>query len=688
MSSITISGNYFIQESGGNVQGSIDKSSWSNLSFPISITTTASGNINFINSLIFSNSDDYFIIDTVNDSLTIDALGIKQNITASGYNGLFQNGTSVSSGQSNVNIQNFSLDCSGSSLSVYGGWLCQQYYSNTVSGNYIFNCNSDGDISQYGGGIIGSNISNNGGSCTIKLCYSLGSIGQYGGGICGNNANSCTANSCYSIGNIGNYGGGIFGANASGILVNDTYSIGTIGDNAGGIVGDNCINSFIENSYSGGIISVTNAGGIVGSNSNSCTISHCYTYGAGPIGNGILGNNAISDTITDCYAEADHDVSGWNYSIASSVLYTGRYFPIPPTATTPALLTDFNIFPFSTYIHTVYPGGSINNTLNSFAYSNFKLIYNNVSGISIDNSGVITVANDIPLGIYPIYILNYDNFINSIYYSYNIFNYYFEVIAIPPTPISNNVDFNNLVQINNNIVTLPSNFITDTPLYIYLPKTYIFNGGRNSITVNTSTNNTLFQLQSNPSNPCNEKTIIQNLHVIGATLINDEKNVTISNCCITQNNYLFYTPLIGDNCSNINIYNCIYRGIGTLIGNNCSDISIISNDIKTKLILPKTAAITGKNCEDIDIKNCKISVSIYAKYCSSIIGYKNKNINVSNVKSSLSIQSKNCATFVCGKSNKVSIFKCVAKIKSHKYSYYKYFIDPAKHISIKKSYVK
>lgn len=743
---IAFSNNLYI----GNDGYSTDNTNWNAFDFPVAISASGISNnlVRFVNTMDFSNFNDYFYVHSNNGTLIFDSSGSTQNISASGFNGLFQNGLANVSGLNNVTIQNFNLNCTGSLL-PYGGWLCQPYFA-VNSSNQILNNTSNGQISPYGGGIVGAyfgactgltnpgniNLINNcnstglignfaggiagayadyGSDLNIVSCNSIGDIGQFAGGIVGayatnhTVASSMTILKCYSLGNIGQFAGGIIGAYSSIIgnynvinsystgginnfaggivgynnggsdpssnMVQNCYSQGDIASYAGGIVGAGITNTQITDCYSQGFIG-SNAGGIIGSGCEAgVSASGCYTSGdASGSNSGIYSqNNVISPpTITNCYAESNNSSYGWKDLNADQYLNTNQsYFNFKNN--TPFILTAFNANPFTTNITPIYAGTSAANTLAPYAYSEFANV-SNTSGITVNNNGVIFVDSNVPVGPTSFILLNYQNFLKQ----YWLYDYIFTVAN---NPISNNTDFNALVSTVGNQYILNGNFSTDSALYIYLPETSIFNGNNHTITVNTPSNTTLFELRKQSSG--NEKTIIENLNVIGANYISNQNNVTLFNCSYKNNNNIQYISMVGNNCGNINIYNSKYIGVGSLIGNNCYNVSIIKSYIDTVLIKNKSAAITGTKCKDVNIINTKIRVLILSRRSSGAIGYKNSNISLSHSSFRVTIKNKYCAVFVCSQSNNVKIFGNDAKVKSKRFRYRKYYLSPANRIFIK-----
>ena len=686
MSIITFSGNLYIAEFTNNIQYSTDLANWNNVTFPLTLNTTGDSNLNFVNSLTIDNSNDYFIISATDGNLVIDSSGSVQNIAADGYSGLFQNGNFETGGQSNVTIQNFSLNCTGAaSLNPNNGWLCQQYYGNNASGNQIINCNSNGSIADYAGGIVGGNCANEG-FLEITKCYSLGNIGQGSdgsggsGGIVGDSAGNVSINNCYSIGNIGQYSGGIAGSNCgvSGYVANiqSCYSIGNISSYGGGITGQYTAANYgivlINNCYSLGTIS-SYAGGITGAytsendtSSPGTTISNSYTTASGIIGLSSAAN------VTNCY----HENGSWNISNASDVLYASGWISYQSQ---PYLLEYFNTTsPYITNHADVIPSSTTYQSLSEY-YPNFLLI-NNISGVSINlYNGAITVASNVTPQTFILQILNYSTSSNNSYYPYSISNFTLNVF-IPPN-ISNDPVFNQLLRYDTstNTYRLTTDYTAPNPLYITLPEGSIFNG--NNYVINFNQNNTedLFQIQALTVSPANQKTIIMNLGVVGNTeIISNTQNVLISNCNFNINN----NSVVGNNSCSIQLYNIVYTGYTSLIANNCKKMEVNECKIISKLLYQsKIGAITGIGCKNIQITKCFINTELFNRWNSGIVGYKNKRIYVFDTKVDAIIYTYKCASFICSSCQNITLIQCSANIKCN-FKYYKYYIPKCYNITI------
>jgi hypothetical protein len=234
------------QDVGSDVQYSTDSgTSWTTAVWPVTLNNTDTANtleVQFITDLSFNSLDQYFILDSSN--ILIDGSNNVVNINVNLYQGLVQNGTVVTSGNSFVTIQNLGVE-STYTLQNNSGWIGRRYFGNNATDNLVTNCYSTGNIGTQSGGIFGQDSS---GSATN--CYSTGTIGQFAGGIFSYNS-SGSATNCYSTGTIGNFGGGIFGQISPGSATN-CYSTGTIGFQAGGIFGQNSSGSATNCYYTNG----------------------------------------------------------------------------------------------------------------------------------------------------------------------------------------------------------------------------------------------------------------------------------------------------------------------------------------------------------------------------------------------------------------------------------------------------
>ena len=272
---------------------------------------------------------------------TIDISGV------TGFNGLFQNGTTTESGKNDITIKNLGVTSSGSTtLASNAGWICQSYFGRDASSNNIENCYSNGTItSPHSGGICGSYAGSNNGSLNVINCYFFGAItGQYSGGICGSyvgdSNGTVTVSKCYNVGPviIGLYSGGILGQSAGSnygrvTLINSYSSCKIFGSGSGGIcgryTGDTNGIIIINNCYSLGEISGNKAGGICGSNtgfgSGKVTVTNCYSAGSvSDINRGIFGSTASDKeevSQTNCYtANGDWSDTAADTSLDSATI--------------------------------------------------------------------------------------------------------------------------------------------------------------------------------------------------------------------------------------------------------------------------------------------------------------------------------------------------------------------------------
>jgi len=350
------------------IQFSADNGSWTTINgttydWPVTIINNNAPSTNIIVKLTnlnintaigaMSGINAYFIAGS--DNIIFDGgwdgIGTYYTTTINGitdYPGLISNGNGGANQFYNIKVQNINMDSVNSTLSDYGGWICQQYFGYgylDVSLNpscIILNCASNGNITNnycggivgpystasvsncyntgnfienhnYGGGIIGSYcISGN-----VTNCYSAGDFtgdDNYGGGINGYSCSSCAVTNCYSIGNFtGNYnnGGGINGASCISCIVTNCYNVGNftrIGNSGGGINGASCTSCIVTNCYNiGNFTGTSNSGGGINGNScNSCTVTNCYSTGnfagASNYGGGINGIGCSSCDVKNCYS--------------------------------------------------------------------------------------------------------------------------------------------------------------------------------------------------------------------------------------------------------------------------------------------------------------------------------------------------------------------------------------------------
>jgi hypothetical protein len=340
MSNITSTGgsSVYVRQSGLNIQRSYDQSSWSTVTFPVTVTNSSPGDgfltVVFTTDISITSSSQYFLCNSSKIQFglyTVNSNGSRPtiNITTNNYDGLISNGESGMNGQNDILIFNLNISASGYITQIGAGWIGKQYFGRGAARNYIVNCSSDGDIANTGGGIVGQYAgSSSNASLIIIGCSTTGIINSEAGGIAGSNAGESGGRlycrKCFSSGTINSDGGGIVGngQNIGTLFVSSCYSTGLIQANGGGICGSHFAESSGSASiiacYSNGDIS-SGAGGIVGGSAGSVTISNCYTTGKviGSNGGCISGNTSRSITVTNCYTVGEV-YNGTGYIIGGS----------------------------------------------------------------------------------------------------------------------------------------------------------------------------------------------------------------------------------------------------------------------------------------------------------------------------------------------------------------------------------
>jgi hypothetical protein len=488
---------YFQQaDPGAYIEFKIDNSEWYTIfdwpTYVQNLTpeTSLFINVEFLTDINISSQLQYFVCNS--EFIQFGSRTLKNNGTrpkiiinnVSNYPGFINNS------HSNINILNLEVNSTGTTfLADDAGWLCQTYFGNGATNNYIINCSSDGDISGlYCGGIVGRYAGYNSGNLTIIGCSSYGNIiGDNAGGIVGAEAENITVQSCWSQGAISSDGtGGIVGSNCSNAIVTNCYSQGSIsGNNSGGMLGSNpgLISATIQNCYSTGNITGGNSGGICGSfgigsynvtiqncystgningtnqaggicgfkfSGSVVTISNCYTVGnaTGSTGYIIAGSTSIPST---CYSEAGSGgTSGtWSNIHANATLigtpnigYSSSVWQTIHGTPTPYELFNMGYIPYSitnisgnnlirTVSATVNAGNSTSSAIKtSGTFYTFLEDYTTPYEINIDNStGVISTTSSTPLGTYTLYVYNTG--------SYNITTYILTVTIPPPEPNNN-----------------------------------------------------------------------------------------------------------------------------------------------------------------------------------------------------------------------------------------------------------
>ncbi len=335
----------YIRQSGLSQEESYDKINWSPISsWPYNLVNGQS--LEFVTNILFISSNNYFICNgnQIIGSLSLNPDGSRPTITiddVANYPGIFQNGTSLSDGNSNVKIYNLKVAVSnGSYLANGAGWIGQSYFGRNAQGCFIVNCDSGNcPIGVQCGGIVGSYATSYSSGTnpdlpglSLSLCSSSASINDDAGGLVGynacygsNNVNKVYISGCWSSGSISGIGaGGIVGANAANengkVLLSKCYSTGAIsGSGAGGLVGANSGTSGsgtgevgIDSCYSSGAISGGDSGGIIGVGCNgTTTITNCYSSGNISNGGGICGYTETSNpiNINNCYVSGSTSTS-------------------------------------------------------------------------------------------------------------------------------------------------------------------------------------------------------------------------------------------------------------------------------------------------------------------------------------------------------------------------------------------
>ncbi len=415
----------------------------SNVPFTCTITNTNSG-INPEDRLYVYIETDITITDPnqffIAGSANIEFNGKRNSITVSNvsnYPGFIENGRSGLTGQFLVIARYIRIIGDNSTLLSSSGWVCQDYFANGITSNYIFACSSNAPISNNSGGILGNNAGINSGDVFVSECYSLGAIGSSAGGICaaGGSDSTVVIRACYSEGTIGAGAGGILAASSEGtITIANCYSRGNIGNGGGGICGSTTGGSVsVSNCYSSGSIG-TLSGGIFGVGiTGSASASHCYSCGTGSaVSSGGIYANSNNDNLLGAnnYSELNSGTPGtWsdthaNNNILQDVPITGRLLGgkwSRLSAVNNTIPYEFNRFGLSPYTNnvqsyyetTVQQGQTTSASLLSpgYAYSIVEVYDDNedivvdFSGLSINSStGAITVSRSFAAGYYEIII--------------------------------------------------------------------------------------------------------------------------------------------------------------------------------------------------------------------------------------------------------------------------------------------
>lgn len=333
----------YVKQESGNIYGRINSGDWFQTFFPCLITNANPDyrlKVFFTTNFTITNVNEYFVcgssgIQFGSTSLNSDGSRPVITINTINYEGFIQNGDEYSPGYSNIYVYNLTVDGTGGTLEIGGGWLCKKWFGNGSTSNYIVNCSSSGNLpggSTGSGGIVGAFAGKSTNSqLYIYGCSSTGNTGQLDGGIVGGYAGleggQVYCENCWSEGEISGVGaGGIFGEYAGlqgATYATNCYSLGAIGNSGGGIFGrypGQQGEAYANQCYSRGNIG-TDAGGIfsIGAGSTSGTTSAINCYSAGVVttsGTGIYGSSRINGTITNCYVAN----GSWSTSAAAAVL--------------------------------------------------------------------------------------------------------------------------------------------------------------------------------------------------------------------------------------------------------------------------------------------------------------------------------------------------------------------------------
>lgn len=276
-------------------------------------------------------------------------------------NGLFQNGTSTTSGFSNIEIKNLTTyNESNNRLFDFHGYFLQRHFGRNATNIKLNNLNNYGIISSANSSGIGHIGETS--SCEIINCTNYGQVGVTGTFGCGgilsgysarNNQGKILIENCKNFGDIySNDSGGIAGRNCFVILesveIKKCFNYGHMNnESCGGILGPFCVrdhsmkdlNTNVNNPYAFkchycanyGDMNAIRTSGIIGVNNfeknslmlgvtaNPFIVSECYNQGkfkyydqcSGIIGFYALTNILVSDniwyflTVKNCYNYAD-----------------------------------------------------------------------------------------------------------------------------------------------------------------------------------------------------------------------------------------------------------------------------------------------------------------------------------------------------------------------------------------------
>jgi hypothetical protein len=685
MSVVAVSGPYYLQQSGGVLQGSTSPDSgFIDLTWPVSFLPTGPdpSTVFLQTPLLISSTTQYLAVSAGTAAITLDGQGNEVTVEfVTGYPGLVR-ATQVAP----VTVQNFSVLAVGSSIAADGGWVCQAVFGGMGDEFFVTvqNCNSNGNLADNtaAGGIVGQ-----GSTCSIIACYSSGSIGESCGGIAGAGCTSCSLSMCYSLGStIGGAGGGICGPGCTDCELVNCYSVGAPGgDSAGGIFGassSGCsavacyswgsliaaqtagfagafVNLSVANSYSIGNIGSTSGGIAQEDGSGGQTLGGLYTSGAGSGVGGIVSGSSVDPS--GCYSETNHgSSSGWTDAHAASVLSgiggAGSTW-ISTAPNTPYLLGAFASSPYVTPSASVEQGGTTANALSSIAYTtgsgaSFALIGAG-NGITINAStGQISTTANTPVGAYTLLVFNQQNASTQ----YWLATFTLTVTAGPapaPSGPSNSTYFNRFVTTAGTTYTLTANVTVFAPFVISLPVGWTFDGGGFVVTVNGGIG-AVFAIVGAPV--AGEYTTIENLTLqsadgvqgdgAGAFVDGAPSWVWLLNCA-------YLGPvlgagsggLVGANARYILLDGCRFQGVllgcrsGGLVGANAAWVYIYQSASEASVAAAGAAGLLGSEAEYVSIFRSSVDASLQRAHTAGVAGPRSSHISVSRLRV--------CATALC-----------------------------------------
>ena len=285
----------------------------------------------------------------------------------------------------NLGVENFTVNVSYSSGTVYAGGLVGYNDGGSILNSYATGEVSATDTSSYSnsdayaGGLVGYNdggsILNSYATGEVSATASFTNSRAYAGGLVGRNYGGSILNS-YATGdvsatssysNYSTYAGGLVGENYGGSITN-SYATGNVSATAddsacaGGLVGVVNSGGITNNSYATGNVSATAddsayAGGLVGGN-YSGSITNSYATGdvsatsPGSYAGGLVGFNGgsilnsyatgnVSATASDSSADAHAGgLVGFGGSITNCYRYSGQTFYRKQGSTTHSTATN------------------------------------------------------------------------------------------------------------------------------------------------------------------------------------------------------------------------------------------------------------------------------------------------------------------------------------------------------------